>query len=135
MIQRQPLLKHAHIIKLTRLLDMMYKPSEIAEEIGINVDTLYRSYIPAGLPLIRDAHNNCWIHGLAFVSWARETVTKKKAKRRPLPEGYAWCMNCDQAVEMVAPRVRAVNRYLELLQGTCPHCQRTVNRGRKAGRP
>lgn len=135
MIQRQPLLKHAHIIRLARLLDMLYKPAELAEELEIHVDTIYRSYIPAGLPIIRDAKNNYWIHGLAFIAWARQTVTQKKKKRVGLPDGYAWCLVCNRSVEMQAPRVRTVNRYLELLQGTCPHCGRTVNRGRKAGQP
>jgi len=135
MIQRQPLLKHTHIIKLGRLLDMLYRPAELAEELDIHVDTIYRSYIPAGLPIQRDAKGNYWIHGPAFVAWARETVTRKKAKRRGLPEGYAWCLNCNRAVKIISPRVRAVNRYLELLQGSCPHCGRTVNRGRKAERP
>jgi len=41
---RIPQLKHQHIIKLSRLLNMLYKPSEIAEEIGVSVDTVYRSY-------------------------------------------------------------------------------------------
>jgi len=49
---RQPLLKHCHIIKLGRLLNMLYKPSEIAEEIGVAQDTVYRSYLPAGAPLL-----------------------------------------------------------------------------------
>ena len=40
---RQPVLKHTHIIKLGRLLDMMYKPAEIADEIGVTPDTVYRS--------------------------------------------------------------------------------------------
>lgn len=134
MIHRQPLLKHAHIIRLMRLLNMMYKPAEIAEEIGVSVDTIYRSYIPAGLPIVRDTQGNYWIHGPAFVAWARATVTQKRAKRQPLPEGSAWCVKCNRAVEITAPRLRTVNRYLQLLQGTCPHCGRTVNRGQKVTR-
>jgi len=36
---RQPQLKHTHIIKLDRLLDMLYRPAEIAEKTGVNPDT------------------------------------------------------------------------------------------------
>lgn len=125
-----PHLKHQHIIKLTRLLDMLYKPSEIAEEIGVAQDTVYRSYLPAGLPHIRDADGRVWIHGPAFITWARETISKKKNKRAGLPEDSAWCLKCNQPVPMLAPRIKPVNRYLELLQSTCPQCRSKINRAR-----
>ena len=125
---RQPLIKHTHIIKLGRLLNMLYKPSEIAEEIGVTQDTVYRSYLPAGLPHIRDAQGNVWIHGPAFVAWAKQTISLKKSKRAGLPDGYAWCMKCNQAVELIHPKIKPINYYLELLQASCPHCGKTVNR-------
>lgn len=128
---RQPLLKHTHIIKLGRLLDMMYKPGEIAEEIGVTQDTIYRSYLPAGLPHSRDDQGSIWIHGPAFVSWARETVSMKKTKRAGLPDGHGWCMKCNRPVKMSAATIKPVNRYLELLQSACPQCGRTVNRARR----
>ncbi len=127
---RQPLLKHTHIVKLGRLLDMLYKPSEIAEEIGIAQDTVYRSYLPAGLPHTRDDQGNVWIHGPAFIAWAKQTISLKKSKRVGLPDGYAWCMKCNQSVELIHPKIKPVNRYLELLQASCPHCRKTVNRAR-----
>jgi hypothetical protein len=127
---RTPLLKHCHIVKLKRLLNMLYKPAELAEELGIHADTVYRSYLPAGLPHIRDAHGSIWIHGPAFVEWARQTITQKKAKRQGLPDGHGWCLVCGGPVPMAAPHVRIVNRYLELLQATCPTCGKTVNRAR-----
>ena len=127
---RTPLLKHQHIIKLGRLLDMLYKPSEIAEEIGVTTDTVYRSYLPAGLPYTRDAKRNIWIHGPAFVSWARETISKKKSKRTALPDGQAWCLVCKGPVALIDPKIKTVNRYLELLQAKCPTCGKTINRAR-----
>ena len=127
---RTPQLKHQHIIKLSRLLDMLYKPSEIAEEIGVATDTIYRSYLPAGLPYTRDGEGNIWIHGPAFVAWARETISKKKSERAGLPDGQAWCMKCNQAVQLVDPKIKIVNRYLELLQARCPQCGKVVNRAR-----
>lgn len=125
---RQPLLKHQHIVKLGRLMNMMYKPSEIAEEIGVTNDTVYRSYLPAGLPHTRDAQGRIWIHGLAFVAWARETISKRKKKRHGLPDGSAWCLKCGRAVEMLNPKLKEVNRYLQLLQATCPNCGKTIHR-------
>lgn len=127
---RQPQLKHQHIVKLGRLLDMLYKPSEIAEEIGVTTDTIYRSYLPAGLPYTRDAKRNIWIHGPAFIAWARETISQKKSKRVGLPDDHAWCLKCNQPVRLIDPKIKTVNRYLELLQSLCPICGKPINRAR-----
>lgn len=127
---RQPLLKHQHIIKLSRLLNMLYKPAEIAEEIGVATDTVYRSYLPAGCPYTRDGEGNIWIHGPTFVAWARETISKKKSERAGLPDDHAWCMKCNQAVQLINPKTKRVNRYLELQQAHCPYCGGKVNRAR-----
>lgn len=127
---RQPLLKHTHIVKLGRILDMMYKPSEIAEEIGVAQDTVYRSYLPAGLPHERDDKGNVWIYGPAFVAWARETVSRRKSKRAGLPDQHAWCMKCNRPVKLNHPQIKTINRYLELMQSPCPRCGTTVNRAR-----
>jgi hypothetical protein len=99
---RKPLFQHTHIIKLGRMLDMQYRPSEIADEIGVCTDTICRSYLPAGLPCTRDEKGNVWIHG--------------------------WCLRCGCPVQMIAPTVRDNNYYTELLQSRCPNCGTPVNR-------
>ena len=131
---RSPTLKHQHIIKLSRLLDMMYKPSEIAEEIGVTQDTVYRSYLPAGLPHVRDNNGLVWIHGPAFVGWARETISKKRSKAKGLGENQAWCMRCNRPVEMTRPKKVYENRYIKVMQSRCPHCKTKVNRAGKVSR-
>jgi hypothetical protein len=131
---REPLLKHQHIVKLGRLMDMLYKPSEIAEEIGVTTDTVYRSYLPAGCPHERDPKGRIWIHGPAFIAWARETISKKKSKRTGLPDDHAWCMKCNQPVALINPKIKPVNRYLEILQANCPTCGKLVNRARAVER-
>ena len=55
--------------RLTKLLDMMYTPSELAEEVGFYVRQVYRVYIPAGCPQERDQHKRVWINGKAFKEW------------------------------------------------------------------
>lgn len=130
---RKPHLKHLQIVRLGRLLDMLYRPAEIADEIGVTVDTVYRSYLPAGLPSTRDNKGNIWIHGTAFASWARETITRKKNRRQPLLEGQAWCVRCNQPVDMRSPTIRPLNRVIELEISRCPHCGTTISRGRRRG--
>lgn len=131
-MKRQPLLKHTQIVRLSRILDMMYKPAELAGEIGITPDTIYRSYLPAGLPHTKDP-DGIWIYGPAFVAWAKQTVSQKKSKRIPLADDHAWCMTCGQPVRMTDPHVKYANRYIEIMQSACPHCGRIVNRAQRRG--
>ncbi len=42
--------------RLKRLLDMMYSPKELSEEIGVNKEQIYRVYVPLGCPHERDIH-------------------------------------------------------------------------------
>jgi len=107
---------------------MRYRPSELAAEIGCHVDTVYRSFIPAGCPHERDERGYIWIVGTQFAAWARATKSKGRTE---LADGEAYCFKCNKAVKMMDPiTVRPTNRYLELVTGTCPECGTTVNRAR-----
>jgi hypothetical protein len=120
--------RRSQIIRLGRLLCMLYRPAEIASEIGCHVDTVYRSYIPAGCPHARDGTGHIWINGRDFAEWARELTSKS---RRPLDDGEAFCLKCNAPVEMAGNlRVSKTNRHLELITGVCPVCGTTVNRAR-----
>ncbi len=123
----KPLIKHAQIIRIPRLLDMLYKPAELAEEIAVNIDTIYRGYIPHGLPHTTDEHGHIWIHGTACAHWLRR-LSKSRARTQTMPEGHAWCLRCRRPVAFDANRARHVSKSLTLQQGVCPHCGRTVNR-------
>ena len=118
------------IIRLPRLLDMMYKPSEIAAEIEVTTETVMRSYLPEGAPFERDAKGAVWIHGKTFAAWVR-AVNYKQRKIVSLLPGQGWCCRCNAAVEMIKPRVRHRGRYVTIMQGKCPACGAKVNRGRK----
>ena len=130
---RKPKLGHSQ--KLARLLDMMYKPSEIADELGVTLDTVRRSYIPAGLPVTKDSTGHTWIHGLTFAKWARESIIARKKnkyeKKCPLDEAY--CLSCKKRVKfpyLNPPKIKPNNRFLEIMQAPCPICGKTVNKGR-----
>ncbi len=121
-----PRFTRSNILRLDRLLNMWYKPAEIAEEIGISVDTIYRTHLQAGCPHRRDDHNQIWICGSEFAAWARSVAKEKKAYT--LGEGQAWCVHCNKVVEMVGVRVRNVRRNLKINQGKCAECGGKVNR-------
>jgi len=74
-------------MKLYQLLDMLYKPSELAEEIGITVRQIYRVYIPLGCPCDR-APGRIFINGKSFAEWYEATYLKQI-----LLEDQAFCLS------------------------------------------
>jgi len=129
MTDRKPLFKHEQIIKLSRLLDMMYKPTEIAKEINVSVDTVYRSYLPAGAPHTRDKSGAIWIHGLSFSEWVRSQPKTRPIKgKRSLKINEAWCMRCNKPVEIQNPKRKKVNIHISMIKGICPNCGTKINR-------
>ena len=126
----KPRIRRRTIIRLGRILNMMYRPSDLADDLAVSVGTIYRSWLPAGLPHERDENQNVWIHGPALVAWVREISSSRQQGGR-MADGLAWCMKCNQAVKMNAPQIVHQNRYIEILQSACPQCGTLVNRARK----
>jgi hypothetical protein len=116
------------LVRTGHLLYMRYTPSELAKEIGCNVDTIYRSYVPAGCPHERDERGHLWIVGTAFRDWAYATFSRKGAK---MPEGFAYCLRCRRPAEIVSPSEKPINRYLSRVKGKCANCGASVNRTKK----
>lgn len=108
--------------RLKRLLDMMYKPSELAEEIGIDVNQVYRVYLDMGCPHERDRRKHYWINGKAFYEWYDNTYKKLK-----LMPGEAYCKTCNKAVKMVNPVQKQKGGLIYDLSN-CPHCNRKLTR-------
>ena len=108
--------------RLHSLLDMMYRPSELAEEIGFAVRQVYRAYVPAGCPHERDKHRFLWINGKAFREWALEVYKKRK-----LAGDEAFCLTCKHPVRMVNPVQKRQGRLVYALCN-CPDCGRKLTR-------
>jgi hypothetical protein len=108
--------------RLGGLLDMMYKPKELAEEVGFSVRQVYRVYIPAGCPHIRDEQRNIWINGKVFREWALEVY-----KKRNLEKDEAFCLTCKRPVTMENPVQHRSGRLVYMLCD-CPDCGRKLAR-------
>ena len=115
-----------HLIRLSRLMNMMYKPSEIADLFGVTAETVYRSYLPGGCPFERDKDGIIWIHGVSFADWVQSVTVQKKMTR--LEDGQAWCLRCRGAVKLNNPRLRFTSRYVKIYQGKCETCGAKINR-------
>jgi hypothetical protein len=81
----------AAVLRAQRLLDMMYKPSEIAEELKIKKRGIYDVLIPLGLPHECDKKGHIWLHGLTVREWL-ETATR--GPKHNLAANEMFCLRC-----------------------------------------
>lgn len=122
------LIQREQQIKLSRLMNMRYRPAELAEELGVNVDTVYRSWIPAGAPCVRDNTRSYWIVGTEFAQWAQQEYERNQANKTGLAENEAWCMHCCRPAQIIDLSIRRINRHLAMKQGLCAFCGGKVNK-------
>lgn len=104
--------------RLGRLLDMMYKPHELAEEIGFSVKQFYRVYFQMGCPSVNDETGHRWVNGKAFREWFNQTY-----KKITIADGEAFCLTCKKGVPIVDPVKERKGRAIYLLSD-CPYCGR-----------
>jgi hypothetical protein len=124
-----------NVMKLQRLLHMKYKPSEVAEEMGVTVETIRRSYLPAGAPFENDAQGNIWIVGDVFAKWVVDHAKthRRKAPKMVMERCQAFCVGCNQIVTLLNPKIEKPNaRGTAILKGKCPVCGKKANRFCKA---
>lgn len=115
--------------RLISLLDMLYTPRELSDEIGFAVRQIYRVYIPLGCPQSRDEQRHLWINGKHFRSWILDTY-----KKRNLRTNEAFCLTCKKAVPMMdKQRKQKGNLFYYICR--CPNCGRTLNRFIIKGKP
>lgn len=108
--------------KLVRLLDMLYKPSELADEVGFTRRQVYRVYIPAGCPHLRDDRRHIWINGKDFREWCEQTYP-----RVSLAKDETFCLTCKKAVKVIDPVKKRKDR-LHYWVSKCPQCGRKLTR-------
>jgi len=108
--------------RLAKLLDMMYRPNELAQEIGFAKRQVYRVYIPAGCPHERDSRNHIWINGKVFREWVKEVY-----KKRELASDEAFCLTCRKPVKMHQPEKKHEGRLVYWICA-CQKCGRKIAR-------
>ena len=122
-------LPHSVIVRAPGLLPMLYRPSELAEELNVAAPTV-RDWIEKGLPHQRDRRGHLWIDGRHVIEWV-ETVRRRPQKPKS-GDGEAYCFRCNQSVELCDPAVQRHSKQA-LLSGTCPHCGGAIYRGSRNG--
>lgn len=102
------------------LLDMLYTPAELAEELGIDARMIYKAMIPAGLPVRREA-GRIWIHGPEVARWLDSEAEAGKAKAK-MPENSAYCFKCREARRFAGKPQEVTRGNRQLLTGKCTKC-------------
>lgn len=108
-------LSRAFMRRTIRLLDMEYKPSEIAEELGGSKEQILR-LIEAGAPARKDAKGHYWVHGLTFVQFLEDAAPKKPGDKTAFALNECYCVACHQVTHYTEYR-----RSKKTIFGTCPN--------------
>jgi hypothetical protein len=106
--------------RMKSLLNMLYRPNELAQEIGISKHQIYRVYVPSGCPNQRDPQNHIWINGQAFCKWYGNFYSKIR-----LGKTEAFCLTCKQGVPMLKPVLKK-KEGLTYALCKCPNCGRKL---------
>jgi hypothetical protein len=106
--------------RLKSLLNMKYRPREIAEEVGFSVHQVYRVYIPLGCPHLRDERRHIWINGTSFAKWYVDFY-----KKRRLQDNESFCLTCRIGVEKINPKRHKDNNLIYDIS-FCPGCGRKL---------
>lgn len=100
-----------------RLLDMDYKPSEIAEELDTDTGHILR-IVKAGAPARKDSKGRYWVHGESFAAWLKNAAPKNDKdlkKRSEVKDNEAYCLTCRMIIPFTEYR-----RNKSVLFGNCP---------------
>lgn len=120
-----PKMPHRVIVRAPGLLPMMYRATELAEDLGVSI-WMVRQWAKKGMPYQRDARGHLWINGVEFADWVE---VQRGLRRGPaLGQDEAYCLPCKQAVKLINP-TRRVDGKRVLLQAVCPQCGARINKG------
>jgi hypothetical protein len=109
-------------LRLEKLLDMLYKPSELAEQVGFNRRQVYRVYIHVGCPHVRDDRKHLWINGEDFRKWYEATYP-----RLTLAGDEGFCLSCKKPVKLEKARKKKSGDLIYWI-GFCQICGRKISR-------
>ena len=122
-------LPHATITRAPGLLPMQYTLVELAAELGLCARTLRQwvSTANLSLPHHRDARGHIWVEGRAFAAWVEANRTAKHKRQLKLAPGQAYCVSCRAVVTPANLQLHNTQSRI-VLRGTCPICNKQVNR-------
>lgn len=115
-------LKGRHKLKLAGLMDLDYKPSELAEELEISSSRIYNVYLKLDCPHYRTDRDRIFINGKQFREWYDQIY-----KNRSLEKDQTFCVSCKKIVKLDNP-TRVDKGRLVLYQSDCPNCGKRTSK-------
>ena len=113
------------VLRAASLMDMLYKPSEIAEELQIKKRAIYSVLIPLGLPHQRDDKGRIWLHGPAVREWL-ETATR--GPKYKLASNEMFCLRCFAPRPFDKASLTKSGKFV-MARATCPECGAQMYKG------
>jgi len=120
-------LPHAVIVRAPGLLPMLYRPAELAEDLGV-ADRTVREWLLKDLPYQRDERGHLWIDGRQAAAWV--TRIRQSRSTLKLAGDEAFCLPCNKPVKLLDP-TRTQRGKQTVLHGVCPSCGTSIHRGVK----
>lgn len=108
--KRMQTISRAMARRAVRLLDMEYKPSELAQELACRQEWVMLA-IRNDAPHRKDENGRYWIHGEKFAAWLHTTKQKEKVKLKP---NECYCLGCKKYTTF-----SVVEKHENHVIGTC----------------
>ncbi len=122
---RQLRLPHSVIVRAPGLLPMLYRPAELAEDLGVS-DRVVREWLLKDLPHQRDERGHLWIDGRDAATWISKIRGSRNSTKLAADEAY--CMPCHKPVKLLNPTRTKRGKQI-VLHGRCPSCGTSIHRG------
>ena len=114
--------------KVLRLLDMEYKPAELAAELNTEV-RLIRDCVKAGCPARHDKTGHAWINGKDFKLWVMTNTPQRKGKTVKRADNEFYCLAC-RRYYIITETTRTVKRGRAVVVYAVASCGHNVARAR-----
>ena len=127
---------HRHImsnlwLRRTKLLNMMYTSTELAEELSVERPYLTENLVKLhGMPAQRDEKGRYWFNGLDVRKWIEkehnERQTKKKSQTQYADNEF-YCIHCRKRVfndDYKIERPQGGGHFMK--RTSCPECGRDI---------
>ncbi len=113
------------------LLDMLYKPAELARELFVEKPAVYE-WTRNGMPHKKDDKGRLWVHGIKAGEWVLFQSTKRQKEKIAIPQGMIFCMKCQKPTKYKNAKHEYLTSGRIMVKAICTICGMQVRQFRKS---